>query len=293
MPKSKLEKVLEYMVNGENELASEMLHEHLIETARNIYADLAEEDDMVEEELDLDEDEELEEGLHDEDESGDFEDDLQSMEDELETEEYFGEDEEDDEDEAMDDLEGEMDMDDDDMDMDMDMDDEFDTETDDDLEVEPSDAEEAMVNVEDAMDELRAAFADLVGNDMDDEEGDEVADEFDDMDVGDEDDMDDDDFEDGDFKEGATLSKHSVSMSGDEDGKDSPVKQNQPNISSHGKAVDFAGGSDGSEKGTGGSAKKMNVTGPQEQKGKMDKKVSTPSNSSEKAHSLFKDKNKH
>lgn len=294
MTKSKLEKVLEYMVNGEKELASEMLHEHLIETARDIYAELAEEDDMVEEELDLDdEDEELDEGLHDDDESGDFEDDLETMEDELETEEYFGEEEDEDEDEAMDDLEGDMDMDDGNMDMDDgDMDMEFDTETDDDLEVEPTDAEEAMVNVEDAMDELRAAFADLVGdNAEDEEEGDEVADEFDDMDLEDGDDE-DDDFEDDELGEDAKLHKQSVSMSGDEDGKASPLKQNQPNISSHGKAVNIAGGSDEAG-GKGDSAKKMNVTGPQEQKGKMDKKVSTPSNSSEKAHSLFKDKNKH
>jgi hypothetical protein len=52
------------MVNDEMELASDLLHEHLVETARDIYAELAEEDDMVaEEELDLDEDEDLDEGL--------------------------------------------------------------------------------------------------------------------------------------------------------------------------------------------------------------------------------------
>ena len=288
MTKSKLEKVLEYMVNGENELASEMLHEHLIETARDIYAELAEEDEAVEEELELDEDEDLEEGFHEDDASGDFEDDLDSMEDEVETEEYFGEDE--DEDEAMDDLEGEMDMDmDDEMggDMEMGMDDEMGGNV---------DVEDAMVNVEDAMDELRAAFADLMGDDMEDEEGDEVADEFDDMDDFEDeegDDMDDDDdMEESYFGEEAKLHKQSVTMKGDEDGKASPIKQNQPNISSHGKAVKFAGGAD-EKGGKGDSAKKMNVTGPQEQKGKMDKKVAAPSNSSEKAHSLFKDKSKH
>lgn len=280
MTKSKLEKVLEYMVNGENELASEMLHEHLIETARDIYAELAEEDEAVEEELELDEDDDLDESFHDDDESGDFEDDLESMEDEIETEEYFGE-EEDDEDEAMDDLEGEMDM-----DVDMEM-------GDDDMEGDETDVEDAMVNVEDAMDELRAAFADLMGDDMDDEEeGDEVADEFDDMDFDDEEEDDDDDMEESYVGEEAKLHKQSVTMKGDEDGKASPLKQNQPNISSHGKAVNFAGGGD-EKGGKGDSAKKMNVTGPQEQKGKMDKKVASPSNSSEKAHSLFKDKSKH
>lgn len=279
MPKSKLEKVLEYKVNGEHELAVETLREHFIETARSVYAELSENDDMFENDLEDDEDDDLDESFHDEDESGDFEDDLDSMSDELETEEYFGEDE--DEDESMDDLEGEMDM---------DMDDAFDTETDDDLEVEPSDAEEAMVNVEDAMDELRAAFAELVGDNMDDDEGDEVADEFDDMDIDGEED--DEDLEDDEFKESATLSKHSVNMSGDDDGKSSPISQNQPNMGNHGNPVKFASGSDESG-GKGDTAKKMNVTGPQEQKGKMDKKVSAPNNSSEKAHSVFKDKKKH
>jgi len=280
MTKSRLEKVLEFMVNGENELASEMLHEHLIETAREIYADLAEEDEAVEEELELDEDEDLEEGFHDEDESGDFVDDLETMENELETEEYFGE-EEDEEDEAMDDLEGEMDMD-------------IDAEMDDDMMGDAdmggdADVEDAMVNVEDAMAELRAAFADLMGDDMGDEGmDDEVADEFDGMDF---DDEGDDDLEDDELGEAATLHKHAVTMKGDEDGKASPVKQNQPNISNHGKAVKFAGGDE--KGGKGDSAKKMTVTGPQEQKGKMDKKVSAPSNSSEKAKSLFSDKSKH
>lgn len=284
MTKSKLEKVLEYMVNGENDLASEMLHEHLIETARNIYADLAEEDESVEEELELDEDEDLEEGFHDEDESGDFEDDIDSIEDEFETEEYFGEDE--DEDEAMDDLEGEMDMD-SDLEMDDDMSGMDNMGSD-------GDIDDAMDNVESAMDELRAVFADMVGGDEDEGMDDEVADEFDDMDDDFEDDdmEDDDDFEDDDLGESAELKKHSVTMKGDEDGKASPLKQNQPNISSHGKAVNFASGSD-EKGGKGDSAKKMNVTGPQDQKGKMDKKVSAPSNSSEKAKSLFSDKSKH
>ena len=76
MSKSKLEKVLEYMVNGENDLASETLHEHLIETAREIYADISQEDELAEQDLDLDDDDDLDESFHDDDESGDFEDDL-------------------------------------------------------------------------------------------------------------------------------------------------------------------------------------------------------------------------
>lgn len=289
MTKSRLEKVLEYMVNGESELATEMLHEHLIETARDIYAELAEEDEMFEEELELDEeDEDLDESFHDEDESGDFVDDLDTMESELEAEEYFGEDEDED-DAAMDDLEGEMDIDSgDDMgdDLDGEMgDDEFGGE-----EGGNADLDSAMVNVEDAMEELRAAFADIMGDSGMDDEGmdDEVADEFDDMDIdsdeGEEGEDDDAPVMDKQFGEGATLTKKPVTMKGDEDGKKSVVKQNVPGISKEGKAVKFAGGAD--EKGGKAPApKQMKVTGPQEQKGKMDKKVAAPSNKSEKVKS--------
>lgn len=297
MKKSKLEKVLEYMVNGEGDLASEMLHEHIIESAREIYADLAEEDEAAEAELDEDADEDLDEGYFDNNKSGDFEDDIDSMSDEVETEEYFGEDDDDMDsmdadgdygmDDDMDDLEGEMDM---------DMDDEFggmdDMAADGDV---PADAdlEDAFVNVEDAMSELKAAFADIMGDDMDmDDEGmgDEVADEFggeDDMDLDGEmdDDMeDDDDFEESFAMEDAKLNKVAVKKTTDAGDKTSPLRQNKPGITDHGKAVNFAGGAD-EKGGKGDSAKKMSVTGPQEQKGKMDKKVSAPTNKSEKSKS--------
>jgi hypothetical protein len=104
------------------------------------------------------------------------------------------------------------------------------------------------------------------------------------MEMDDEDDMEESFYEEDDLEEAATLKKHAVTMKGDDDGKASPIKQNQPNISDKGKAVNFAGGAD-EKGGKGDSAKKMNVTGPQEQKGKMDKKVSKPSNSSVKAKS--------
>jgi hypothetical protein len=113
----------------------------------------------------------------------------------------------------------------------------------------------------------------------DDDMGDEVADEFSDMD----DDM-DDDTDDEDLDEDAKMHKHSVTMSGDDDSKASPVLQNAKDMSDgHAKAVNFAGGDE--KGGAGDSAKKMSVTGPQEQKGKMDKKVSAPSNKSEKTKS--------
>lgn len=305
MKKSKLEKVLEYMVNGENELANEMLHEHIIESAREIYADLAEEDEAVEEELELDEDEDLdknvgadlEEGHSDANKSGDFIDDLETMEDEIDAEDYFGEDDDALDDEgAIEDLEGEMGL-------DVDMGDELgdlDAETGDgEMDGGEADVSDAMVNVEDAMEELRAAFADIMGDgemEVDDDMGDEVADEFVDGDD-DMEDMDDDDdefpeesftetdeIEEKDLDEDAKLTNQSVTMAGDEDGKASPIKQNQPGMGDKGKAVNFAGGAD-EKGGKAASVKKLNVTGPQEQKGRMDKKVATPSNKSEKAKS--------
>jgi hypothetical protein len=283
MKKSKLEKVLEYMVNGESDLASEMLHEHIIESAREIYADLAEEDDAAEADLELDEDadEDLDEGYFDDNKSGDFEDDIETMSSEVETEEYFGEDDDDDLEGEMDDLEGEMDM---------DMADELGDEMGDEMGDVPAEAdiEDAFVNVEDAMDELKAAFADIMGDDMGDDMADEpdmddeVADTFggeDDLDMDDE-----DDFEESFAMEDAKLNKATVKNVSDTGDKASPIRQNKPAISDHGKAVNFAGGSD-EKGGKGDSAKKMSVTGPQEQKGKMDKKVAAPSNKSEKAKS--------
>jgi hypothetical protein len=293
MKKSKLEKVLEYMVNGESDLASEMLHEHIIESAREIYADLAEEDDAAEADLELDEDadEDLDEGYFDDNKTGDFEDDIETMEDEVETEEYFGEDDDDD----MDDLEGEMGMDDDmadEMDVDdMDMRDEMgmDDEMGDAVPAE-ADIEDSFVNFEDAFDELKAAFADIMGDEgMGDNMDDEVADTFggeDDinLDSPDEYEDDEDEFEESFAMEDAKLSKVAVKKVSDTGDKTSPIRQNQPAIGDGGKAVNFAGGSD-EKGGKGDSAKKMSVTGPQEQKGKMDKKVAAPSNKSEKAKS--------
>ena len=289
MKKSKLEKVLEYMVNGESDLASEMLHEHIIESAREIYADLAEEDDAAEADLELDEDadEDLDEGYFDDNKSGDFEDDIETMEDEIETEEYFGEDD-DDMDDDMDDLEGEMDMGMDDEMGDMDMDDEMG-----DAVPAEADIEDSFVNFEDAFTELKAAFADIMGDDegMGDDMDDEVADTFggdDDLNLDSpdeyEDDEEEDDFEESFAMEDAKLNKVAVKKASDTGDKTSPIRQNQPAIGKGGKAVNFAGGGD-EKGGKGDSAKKMSVTGPQEQKGKMDKKVATPSNKSEKAKS--------
>ena len=126
-----------------------------------------------------------------------------------------------------------------------------------------------------------------MGDDMDDE----VADTFggdDDLNLDSpdeyEDDEEEDDFEESFAMEDAKLNKVAVKKASDTGDKTSPIRQNQPAIGKGGKAVNFAGGAD-EKGGKGDSAKKMSVTGPQEQKGKMDKKVATPSNKSEKAKS--------
>ena len=60
MTTQKLEQVLEYLVNEENEKATDLLHEVFVEKAKTIYSDLVEsdadiEDDITEEAKDEDE----------------------------------------------------------------------------------------------------------------------------------------------------------------------------------------------------------------------------------------------
>lgn len=305
----KLEAVLEFLVNGEQEKANQLLHEHLLETARDIYSDLVEEDELAEEELEID----LDESLDDSDKSEDFIDDIKTIDDEIETEEYVGEDDEGEEAEAEDDLEGEMDLDTgDEADLETgDMDVDLDSGGDDNL----GDMEDAInnleVSVEDSMAELKAVFDDMMGtSDSDEMAGDEVEDEYGDIDLGgDEEGGVDMDAEGEDemvesrverrrrireaaererrrrIREAAALKKYSVTMSGDEDGKSSPVAKSPKDTGGSGP-VNFAGGAD-EKGGKATSPKKMKVTGPQDQKGKMDKKVSAPANKSEKAKSVI------
>ena len=51
MSKQKLEKVLELMINEENDKASELLHDIFVEKARKIYADMIKEDQDIERDL--------------------------------------------------------------------------------------------------------------------------------------------------------------------------------------------------------------------------------------------------
>ena len=222
--KDKLEQVLEMLVNEENDKASELLHDVFVEKAKNIYAELVESDEKVEDDV------------TNEDVGGDPEQDLadevSSNEEEIEAEEMFSEEDMDDE-EAAKDLEAEM------------------APEEEPAEEKAEDVKDAMMNVEDAMAELKSAFADMTGDSaMDDEapaeEGDmeeskeestedaveETTDESKDETL-------EEDFE--DLEEAASLSQ--VKMPSDPVGADSGA-QKSPVASKNdmgGKAVDIAG----------------------------------------------------
>ena len=144
--KEKLEQVLEHLINEEGEKASDLLHDVFVEKARSIYEGLIEEDEAVEEEV-----EDVEEAIAG-DVADDFVNDVQADSEEIESEEVFSEDDlEDEEGDEM--IEPEMDA-------------------------EPEGGEEAVedafMNVEDALDELKREFAAMMGDegeeDMDMEE---------------------------------------------------------------------------------------------------------------------------
>lgn len=135
--KEKLEQVLEMLVNEENDKAGELLHDVFVEKAKNIYAELVESDESVEEDV-------TEEVGGDPEQ--DLADDISADQEEIEAEEMFSEEDMDDE-EAAKDLEASMDAGD---------------------EAEAEGAEEvkdAMMNVDDAMAELKSAFAAMTGDD--------------------------------------------------------------------------------------------------------------------------------
>ena len=237
--KDSLVKVLEYLVNEDREKASDLLHDVFVEKAKNHWASLSESDESVEEDIqdeDLDETYEVDEAIDNYDAEEDFLDDIETAENEIEAEEVYGEDEDGDD----------MDMDAEAPEMDMDMD----AEEDDDA----AEPEEALANVEDAIAELRAAFADM----MDDEPAEEP--EMEEMAAFESDDSDDEEVE--AVEEGATMSAVNVSHTAGDDGAHSPVGPGDSSMSDA-KPVDIAG--DAAEAGgKAPAAKDMGVTGPQE-----------------------------
>jgi len=236
--KESLVKVLEYLVNDEQDKAADLLHNVFVEKAKNHWSSITEDDEVVEDEIseedldetiDLDEadddsdEDEVEEAINVSDDEEDFLSDIETAEEEIDQEEIM-----DDED-----------MDDDAPEMDLAMDMEPEAEEGDD---EAGDAEEAMDNVEDAIAELRAAFADM----MDEEPAD---------------DMEEPEMEESvePMEEGATLSAVSVSHSDNSD-KASPVAKGAGNAHAKPHPTDTKDG----PKASAPAVKDMGVTGPQE-----------------------------
>ena len=237
--KESLVKVLEYLVNDEQDKAADLLHNVFVEKAKNHWSSITEDDEVVEDEIseedldetiDLDEadddsnEDEVEEAINVSDDQEDFLSDIETAEEEIDQEEIM-----DDED-----------MDDDAPEMDLAMDMEPEAEEGD--EDEAGDAEEAMDNVEDAIAELRAAFADM----MDEEPAD---------------DMEEPEMEESvePMEEGATLSAVSVSHSDNSD-KASPVAKGAGNAHAKPHPTDTKDG----PKASAPAVKDMGVTGPQE-----------------------------
>ena len=151
--REKLEKVLEFIINEENEKASDLLHDVFVEKARGIYEEIATEDEEIEEateeeveEAKSDDDKEDKEQVDEADIQDQFADEVETDSEMIDQEEVAEEDPMDDEipmDDEMGDAEGE------------------------------DPVEDAFMNVEDALDELKAEFAQLMGDeepaDMDDE----------------------------------------------------------------------------------------------------------------------------
>lgn len=261
-------KIIESLVDGDEALASDLLHEAFVDQAREIWNDLVEADEIIEDEL---ADEELEEAFGGE-EADDFIDDIESDEDEIEAEEMYGEAEEED----MDDLEASDELADVDGDeMDFNQDGEMDSH-----EEEHSEIEDSLMNVEDALEDLKAEFARLMG-DMGDEEGEEEAEMGDEMDSDMDMEMDMDDEEEVEEElafEAAELKKvgkekavHPVAMPDETHGAAGPVGPGREDPFAHGKdhgakkePVDMSKkGGEGSAKGLADTnAKDMGVTHP-------------------------------
>jgi hypothetical protein len=245
--KDSLVKVLEYLVNEEREKASDLLHDVFVEKAKNHWASLTESDESVEEDIqedDLDEtydvdEDSVEEGIDSYDAEEDFLSDIESAEDEIDSEEIYDDEDMGDDEAAMDlavsmdDGEGEIEAD------------------------EAPEAEEALANVEDAIEELRAAFADLMGDEA--EEGDDEGEEA--MEPEMEPEMEEEVAYEA-VEEGAELKAVNVSMpNGEDGGAKSPVGPGDKSLG-EGNPVDIAGSEE--KGGTAPAAKDMGVTGPQE-----------------------------
>jgi hypothetical protein len=170
---SKYEKLIEYIVNEQDEKARELFHQLVVERSRQIYESLIDEEDLAE--IGGDEVEDLvdeistdEEGmLEAEDEDEDAEMDMDDAEDDMDDAEMDMDDAEDDMDDA------EMDMDDHHADMGGN-----------------EELEDRIMDLEDSLDELKREFEELMGQGDDDMGGDMDMDMDADADMGGDMDMD-------------------------------------------------------------------------------------------------------
>ena len=173
---SKLEQVLEFLVNGEQDKAQELLHDTIVEKAREIHEEIvnSQENDTVTEEESSEEttEEAVEEAADSEEEAveetvggtGDQEEDLkaelkQKAEEDAEEIDYEQTNEDDDED------------------------DDDDAKEDEEHEEEVEDMKKEVNDIEQALEDLKAKFNELVGN-KDEEPADEESDEEDNGDMG-------------------------------------------------------------------------------------------------------------
>ena len=165
MSKKILEQVLEHILNKEEDKAQDLLHSFFVEKGRSIYEGLIESDDVSEEEV-------LETEELDGDMQDDFGSDISAAKEDIASEEMFSEEDEDEMEFGSDDAE----------DMGDDMGDDFGDDEGGDTE---GQIDDAVMDVEDALDELKSLFAQLkdengTGDDMggDDMGGDDMGDEF-------------------------------------------------------------------------------------------------------------------
>ena len=156
MSKKTLEKVLEHLLNHEQEAAGELLHNYFVEKGRSIYENMIQSDEQLEESI-----------------GGDpvssFEEEVMADHDEIDEEEMFSEDEEDGDGDGEEMGRDEMG---DDMGMDHEGGMDMDGAADHDEAGESASVEDAMMNVEDAISALKAEFDKLVNGEEDEHEGD-------------------------------------------------------------------------------------------------------------------------
>jgi len=159
MAKLILEQVLEHILNKEENKASDLLHQYFVEKGRSIYESLIQSDELAEDDV-------FETEI-DDDQQGDYADDITSKQGEIQSEEMFSEDGED---EMGDDEFGTSDEHAEDEYGDEGDEEQFGDEQGEDGEAgDMSAMQDAVLDVEDALDELKSLFAEL----QSDEEGEE------------------------------------------------------------------------------------------------------------------------